>query len=69
LDGLGKLTSKGSALLIMGVIGGGVAPLLYGAISDAINPQVAYGILIPFYVFILYYSVSGYKAGKVLKAK
>ena len=68
LDGLGKLTSKGSALLIMGVIGGGIAPLLYGAISDAINPQVAYGIMIPFYVFILYFSVSGYKAGKGITA-
>jgi len=64
LEGLGKSTSKGSALLIMGVVGGGLSPLLYGAISDAVNPQIAYGILIPFYLFILYFSVSGYKAGK-----
>lgn len=65
LEGLGKLTSKGSALLIMGVVGGGLTPLLYGVISDAANPQIAYGILIPFYLFILYFSVSGYKAGKI----
>ena len=64
LEGLGKLTSKGSALLIMGVVGGGLTPLLYGVISDAANPQIAYGILIPFYLFILYFSVSGYKATK-----
>ena len=64
LEGLGKLTSKGSALLIMGVVGGGLTPLLYGVISDAVNPQIAYAILIPFYLFILYFSVSGYKATK-----
>ena len=64
LEGLGKATSKGSALLIMGVVGGAVTPLLYGAITDASNPQVAYWILIPFYLFILYFSASGYRAGK-----
>jgi FHS family L-fucose permease-like MFS transporter len=69
LEGLGKSTSKGSALLIMGVVGGGLAPLVYGAISDAANPQIAYSILIPFYLFILYFSVSGYKAGKVKHVK
>jgi glucose/galactose transporter len=64
LEGLGKNTSKGSALLIMGVVGGAVTPLLYGLITDAGNPQIAYWILIPFYFFILYFAVSGYKAGK-----
>ncbi len=64
LNGLGKLTSRGSALLIMGVIGGGVGTSLYGAISDAVNPQMAYILLIPFYLFILHFAVSGYKAGR-----
>jgi glucose/galactose transporter len=64
LEGLGKFTSRGSALLIMGVVGGGVTPLLYGFLSDASNPHVAYWVLIPFYLFILYFSLSGYKAGK-----
>ncbi|GAC1422253.1 MAG: sugar MFS transporter [Flavisolibacter sp.] len=64
LEGLGLSTSKGSALLIMGVVGGGISPLLYGVISDASNPQLAYCILIPFYLFILYFGITGYKAGK-----
>ena len=64
LDGLGKSTSKGSALLIMGVVGGAVTPLLYGVISDATNPHAAYWIFIPFYLFLLYFSMAGYKAGK-----
>jgi MFS transporter, FHS family, L-fucose permease len=64
LEGLGKATSKGSALLVMGAVGGAVTPLLYGMISDASNPQWAYWILIPFYLFILYFAAAGYKAGK-----
>jgi glucose/galactose transporter len=65
LKGLGGLTSKGSALLIMGVIGGGLVPLLYGTISDAANPHIAYSVLIPLYLFILYFSVAGYKGSRV----
>ena len=64
LHGLGKSTSKGSALLVMGAVGGAVVPLLYGVISDATNPQSGYWILIPFYLFILYFSLYGYKSGK-----
>lgn len=64
LEGLGRSTSKGSALLIMGVAGGGVTPVLYGVLSDASNPQQAYWIFIPFYLFILYFSLAGYRAGK-----
>jgi FHS family L-fucose permease-like MFS transporter len=64
LDGLGKQTSKGSALLIMGVVGGGLSPLIYGAISDAANPKIAYIILVPFYLYLLFFSIAGYKAGK-----
>jgi glucose/galactose transporter len=64
LEGLGKSTSKGSALLIMGAVGGAVTPLLYGIMSDASNPQFAYWVFIPFYLFILYFAMSGYKAGK-----
>jgi glucose/galactose transporter len=64
LDGLGKSTSKGSALLIMGVVGGALGPLIYGTLSDVSNPQAAYWIMIPFYLFILYFATAGYKAGK-----
>ncbi|WP_018617322.1 sugar MFS transporter [Segetibacter koreensis] len=63
LQGLGKATSKGSALLVMGTVGGAAGPLLYGLLSDASNPHVAYSILLPFYLFILYFAVAGYKAG------
>ncbi|HEX5552078.1 MAG TPA: sugar MFS transporter [Chitinophagaceae bacterium] len=65
LDGLGKFTKQGSALLIMGVVGGGVTPLLYGYLSDWYNPQSAYWVLVPCYSFIMFFAVKGYKIGKV----
>ncbi len=61
LEGLGKFTAKGSALLIMGISGGAVVPLLYGIFSDAVDGQTAYWIMIPLYLFILYYALAGHK--------
>jgi glucose/galactose transporter len=65
LAGLGRFTKIGSSLLIMGIAGGAVIPLLYGGIIDRhFTAQFAYVILIPIYLFILYYSTLGYKVGK-----
>lgn len=58
---LGKFIKTGSAVLIMAIAGGAILPLLWGQLSDSISPQMAYIILIPSYLIILYYSVSGYK--------
>ena len=64
IHGLGGLTSKGSALLVMGVVGGAIVPLLYGMLSDSFDPHSAYWILIPFYIYLLYFALSGYKVGR-----
>ncbi|MES2330400.1 MAG: sugar MFS transporter [Bacteroidota bacterium] len=65
LAGLGKFTKTGAALLIMGIVGGAIIPPLYGRVSEMVGSrQLGYLILIPCYLFILYYAVSGYKAGK-----
>lgn len=66
INGLGKYTKLGSSFLIMAIAGGAIMPLVYGRMADVFNPQAAYLILIPAYLFILYYAVSGYKIrGKV----
>jgi glucose/galactose transporter len=70
IEGLGRFTKTGAALLIMAIAGGATLPLLYGALSDVsgIGPHKAYFIMIPCYLFILFYSVKGHKiksAGKV----
>jgi glucose/galactose transporter len=62
IHGLGRFTKTGSALLIMAIAGGALLPLLYGRLSDckAIGNQQAYWILVPCYLFILFYSTKGY---------
>ena len=61
IDGLGRFTKIGSSLLIMAIAGGALLPLLYGRMVDLFSPQQAYWIVVPCYVFILYYALSGYK--------
>ncbi|MBU3070754.1 sugar MFS transporter [Aestuariicella sp. G3-2] len=62
LAGLGSLTSTGSALLIMAISGGAIFPFLYGAIADTTgDSQSAYWIMIPCYLFILFYALKGHK--------
>ena len=64
LSGLGRFTKIGSSLLIMGIAGGAIVPLAYGALAQALNPSHGYIILIPAYLIILYYAISGHKVGK-----
>ncbi len=61
LEGLGKFTARGSALLIMGIAGGAVLPLLYGVLSDLMSNQRAYLLMLPCYLFIFYFAVAGHK--------
>ena len=65
IDGLGKFTKIGSALLIMGVAGGAIIPQVYGKLSLVIAPQAAFLVcMVPCYLYILYFSIKGYKVGK-----
>jgi len=72
LSGLGRFTKIGSSLLVMGIAGAAVFPPLYGLLVDisknALGPetaaQISYWILIPIYLFILYFATAGYKKGK-----
>ncbi|PAM95445.1 glucose/galactose MFS transporter [Flavobacterium sp. IR1] len=76
LEDLGGYTKIGSAILIMGIIGGAIFPLFYGMITENINEanvlngtqaisksgnQIAYLILLPSYLMILFYAVKGHK--------
>lgn len=63
LSGMGKLTSTGSALLIMGIAGGAFGPLFWGLTSSAtsLGMQGGYMVMFPCYLFILFYAVKGHK--------
>ncbi|GAB3031497.1 sugar MFS transporter [Spirosoma pulveris] len=61
LDRLGKFTKIGSALLIMGISGGALLPLLHGYLTDTISAKMAYALLLPLFGYILYYALLGHK--------
>lgn len=61
LNRLGKFTKLASALLIMGISGGALLPLLHGYLTDTVSPKAAYALLLPLFSFILYYAISGHK--------
>ena len=61
LHNLGRFIKTGSALLIMAIAGGAIMPLVWGKLADNYNSQFAYWVLIPCYLFILYFANKGYK--------
>lgn len=68
INGLGKFTKIGSALLIMGIAGGALLPLLYTTLKDkgiASNHSSFLVCVLPAYAYIFYYAVKGYAAGKM----
>jgi FHS family L-fucose permease-like MFS transporter len=65
IHNLGKFIKTGSSILVMMIAGGALLPLVWGRLSDIFvdHPQSAYWICVPCYLYILYYSVLGYKVG------
>lgn len=58
---LGPLTSRGSGLLIAGIIGGALIPLGQGWMADHIGLQHSFLLLIVPYIYIAFYGLSGYR--------
>lgn len=61
LKGLGKFTKIGSAFLIMGLTANAVMPLIYGYFADKYSPHDAYWVLLPCFLYLVYYAFYGYK--------
>ncbi len=62
LEGLGKFTAQGSALLIMAIAGGAILPLLFGKVAQHLDDmQGAYLLCIVCYTFILRYALKWHK--------
>lgn len=61
LSDLGKYTSVGSALLVMGIAGGALIPLVYGYFAESFSTRAAYWVMVPCYLFILFYAIKGHK--------
>ena len=61
ITGLGRFTKIGSSMMVMAISGAAILPLLYGRIADISTPKTAYWIVIPIYLFVLFYAVKGHK--------
>lgn len=61
LDGLGKYAKQGSALLIMGLCGNAILPMIYGLVADSHDVKTAYWVLVPCFLYIVFYAFIGHR--------
>ncbi|HTV48590.1 MAG TPA: sugar MFS transporter [Phycisphaerae bacterium] len=64
IEGLGELKSQGSSLLVMAILGGAVLPPLQGFVADHIGIQNSFIVPIASYIYIAFYGLYGYRAGR-----
>ncbi|GAB3959946.1 sugar MFS transporter [Spirosoma harenae] len=60
LDRLGRFTKAGGSLMIMGLCGNAIMPLVYGYFADQYSLRQAYWVLIPCYLYLVFYAVYGH---------
>ncbi len=60
IHNLGRFTKTGSSLLIMGLCGNAILPLIYGALADDYSLRVGYWVLIPCFVYLIYFAIHGH---------
>ena len=64
LDGLGRFTKLGASVMIMGLCGNAIMPLLYGYFADLYNVRAAYWVLFPCYLYLVFYAFYGHRIRK-----
>ena len=61
LDGLGKFTKIGASVMIMALCGNAIMPLFYGYFADLYNVRLAYWVLFPCYLYLVFYAFKGHR--------
>lgn len=61
LDGLGRYTKLGASVMIMGLCGNAIMPLLYGYFADYADLRSAYWVLFPCYLYLVFYAYYGFR--------
>ena len=65
IQGLGRHTELGSALLVMGIVGGAIIPRLFAGLKQDHDFQLVFLLLmVPCYLYILFFAVRGHRAGR-----
>ncbi len=64
IRGLGRFTETGSALLVMGIAGGAIIPQAFAVLKQYLDFQLVFLLLmVPCYLYILFYASIGHRAG------
>lgn len=61
LKGLGSLTSRGSGLLCLAIVGGAIIPLVQGVIADTSSLQLSFLLPLICYIYVIFYGLKGSK--------
>ncbi len=61
LDGLGRFTKLGASIMIMGLCGNAILPLFYGYFADLYDLRLAYWVLVPCYLYLVFYAFYGHR--------
>lgn len=64
IHGLGKFTNLGSSMMVMALCGNAFLPIIYGYFADQLGVRMAYWILIPCFLYLIFFSFKGYKIEK-----
>ena len=60
-EGLGKYTAMGSGIFMMMVFGGGVLPLIQGAVADSFGFMASFWVILIGVLYMFYYALVGSK--------
>lgn len=58
---LGKVTSQGSGILCLAIVGGALVPLAQGFLADTVGIQLSFALPLLCYIYIAYYGLIGSK--------
>ncbi|MDC3957605.1 sugar MFS transporter [Polyangium jinanense] len=68
IEGLGKLTSQASSILVMSIVGGAIVPVLFGWLADSIGVHHAFLLPALCYLYIVDFGFRGSRRASIAAA-
>ena len=68
VEGLGRLTSQGSGILVTMVVGGAVIPEIQGLLADRFGYQASFVVVLACYLYVLFFALYGYRPARVMES-
>jgi MFS transporter, FHS family, L-fucose permease len=65
IAGLGRLTGKGSGIMIAAIVGGAIIPIAEGALADSFGLQTAFVLPALCYIYIMFYGFIGSRQKRI----